>query len=157
MLSNFVRAACLVTGVSLMAGLPARVAAQDANRDSVVTMASVSEVVDRLAKRTGDFKSSFNHEIEKSIIDGTKLEDRVKNRADDLHDAAQKMKDEFHDKKDKNHPKVREKVDRTLAAAADINRIMVEHRFTDKLQREWASLRADLNGLAAVYDLSPLQ
>ena len=131
--------------------------AQDANRDSVVTVASVGEVVDRLAKRTGDFKSSFNHEIEKSLIDGTKLEDRVKRRADDLHDDAEKLKDEFHDKKDKNNPKVREKVDRTLASGADINRIMVEHRFTDKLQREWSALRADLNGLAGVYDLAPLQ
>ena len=157
MFSNFVRSVCLVAGVTLIAGVPARVAAQDANRDSVLTTASVGEVVDRLAKRTGDFKSSFNHEIEKSMIDGTRLEDRVKRRADDLHDDAQKMKDEFHDKKDKNHPKVRDKVDRTLADGADINRIMVEHRFTDKLQREWASLRADLNGLAAVYDLSPLQ
>jgi hypothetical protein len=157
MFSNFVRTACVVAGVSLFAGMPARVAAQDANRDTVLTTASVGEVVDRLAKRTGDFKSSFNHEIEKSLIDGTKLEDRVKRRADDLHDDAQKMKDEFHDKKDKNNPKVREKVDRTLADAADINRIMVEHRFTDKLQREWSSLRSDLNGLAAVYNLAPLQ
>jgi len=155
--SNFVRAACLVAGASLFAGLPSRVAAQDANRDAVVTVATVGEVVDRLAKRTGDFKSSFNREIEKSVIDGSKLEDRVKRRADDLHDDAQKLKDEFHDKKDKNNPKVREKVDRTLASGADINRIMVEHRFTDKLQREWATLRADLNGLADVYNLSPLQ
>jgi len=157
MFTNFLRTACLITGVSLCAGLPARIAAQDANRDSVVTVSSVGEVVDRLAKRTGDFKSSFNHEIEKSLIDGTKLEDRVKRRADDLHDDAEKLKDEFHDKKDKNNPKVREKVDRTLASGADINRIMVEHRFTDKLQREWSSLRADLNGLAAVYNLAPLQ
>jgi hypothetical protein len=146
-----------MAGAGLCAGLPARISAQDANRDSVVTVASVGEVVDRLAKRTGDFKSSFNHEIEKSMIDGTRMEDRVKRRADDLHDDAQKLKDEFHDKKDKNNPKVREKVDRTLASAADINRIMVDHRFTDKLQREWSTLRADLNALAGVYDLAPLQ
>ena len=34
---------------------------------------------------------------------------------------------------------------------------MQEHRFTDKLQRDWDLLRSDLNGLAAVYDLSPLR
>jgi hypothetical protein len=33
---------------------------------------------------------------------------------------------------------------------------MLDHRFTDKLQRDWALLRSDLNALAKVYDLSPL-
>src|SRR5689334_22696612 len=149
MLHNLLRTTCLIAGVTLLTGLSGTILAQDANGDSVVTVASFGEVVDRLDKRTGDFKSAFNHEIEKSLMDGTKLEDNAKRRADDLHDYASKLKDEFHDKKDKNNPKVREKVDRTLAAGADINRLMMEHRFTDKLQREWSSLRADLNGLAA--------
>jgi hypothetical protein len=34
---------------------------------------------------------------------------------------------------------------------------MLNHRFTDKLQRDWDLLRSDLNALAEVYDLSPLE
>ena len=44
----------------------------------------------------------------------------------------------------------------TLSAAADVNRVMSSHRFTDKLQREWELLRVDLNALAGIYSLSPL-
>ena len=44
-----------------------------------------------------------------------------------------------------------------LAAAADVNHVMSEIRLTDKVQREWELLRADLNGLAAVYSLTPLR
>src|SRR5260370_24030389 len=91
------------------------------------------------------------------MIDGTRMEANAKHGADDLHDAAGKLGDVFHDKKDKNNPAVREQVDRTLAAASELNHIMVTHRFTDKLQSEWDMLRGDLNALAAVYGLSPLE
>jgi hypothetical protein len=64
--------------------------------------------------------------------------------------------DVFHDKKDKNNPAVREQVDRTLAAASELNRVMTAHRFTDKLHDDWDVLRGELNGLAGIYQLSPL-
>ncbi|MEO8595412.1 MAG: hypothetical protein ABI759_18975 [Candidatus Solibacter sp.] len=59
--------------------------------------------------------------------------------------------------KDKNDPKVRDQVDKVLAAGSDVNRIMTEMRFTDKVQREWDLLRSDLNALAAIYNLTPLR
>ncbi len=135
--------------------LPAAVA-QDANRDVVVTKSDARGIVRSLAKRTGEFKEDFDKAVEHSMIDGTRLEDRAKHRADDLHDAAKKLQDVYGDKRDKNDPKVRDQVDKTLAAAADVNRIMQSHRFTDRLQRDWDLLRSDLNALAAVYELSPL-
>ena len=92
-----------------------------------------------------------------SMIDGTRLEANAKHRADDLHTAAKKLADVFHDKKDKNNPAVREQVDKTIAAASELNRVMLDHRFTDKVQRDWDMLRSDLNALAKVYDLSPLE
>ncbi len=135
--------------------LPAAVA-QDANRDVVVTKSDARGIVRSLAKRTGEFKEDFDKAVEHSMIDGTRLEDRAKHRADDLHDAAKKLQDVYGDKRDKNDPKVRDQVDKTLAAAADVNRVMQSHRFTDRLQRDWDLLRSDLNALAAVYELSPL-
>ncbi len=130
---------------------------QDANRDAVTTVTDARTIVRKLSARTEEFKNDFDNAIEHSLVDGSKLEDRAKHRADDLHDSAKKLHDVFDDKKDKNDPKVREQVDKVLAAAADVNHVMSEMRFTDKVQREWALLRADLNGLAAVYSLTPLQ
>jgi len=131
--------------------------AQDANRDAVPTVTDARTIVRKLAARTEEFKKDFDDAIEHSLVDGSKLEDRSKKRADDLHDSAKKLHDVFDDKADKNSPKVREQVDKVLAAAADVNHVMTEMRFTDKVQREWELLRADLNGLAAVYSLSPLR
>ena len=59
-------------------------------------------------------------------------------------------------RRDKNNLAVRNQADKTLAAASELNHLMVEHRFTDKLQRDWDMLRSNLNALARVYDLSPL-
>ncbi len=150
------RTACAALGAVLFLGSGSMVQAQDANRDVVVTKAAVGDIVHRLAQRSGEFKEEFNKAIEHSMMDGTKLEERAKHRADDLHDAAKRLKDVFGDKKDKNNPAVRDQVDKTLSAGADVNRIMQDHRFTDKLQRNWDLLRSDLNALAAVYALSPL-
>ncbi len=146
-------AACLTLSLSFlpMAG------AQDANRDVVVTKSDVRGIVQTLARRTGRFKEDFDKAVEHSMMDGSRLEDRAKRRADDLHDAAKKLDDVFGDTKDKNDPKVREQVDKTLSAAADVNRVMENHRFTDKLQRDWDLLRSDLNALSAVYDLAPIR
>lgn len=144
-----------LTCVLLTAGV-ACAFAQDANRETVTTVTDARNIVRKLADRTGDFKEAFDHAIEHSLMDGSRLEDKAKHRADDLHDAAKKLQDVFNDKKDKNDPKVRDQVDKTIAAAADVNHVMVDHRFTDKLQRQWELLRVDLNALAAIYSLSPI-
>jgi hypothetical protein len=34
---------------------------------------------------------------------------------------------------------------------------MINHRFTDKLQSDWDLLRSDLNAVAEIYRLSPLE
>ncbi len=49
-----------------------------------------------------------------------------------------------------------DQADKTIAAASELNRVMLNHRFTDKLQRDWDLLRSDLNALAETYNLSPL-
>jgi hypothetical protein len=156
MLSTYLRWACVVAGVLFIGSLaPAR--AQDANRDVVVTPSDVGAVVDRVQKLSGEFKNSFDKAVSHSMIDGTRLEVNAKHRADDLHDAANRLGDVFHDKRDKNNPAVRDQADKTIAAASELNRVMMNHRFTDKVQRDWEMLRSDLNALAAVYDLSPLE
>ncbi|MEI9972271.1 MAG: hypothetical protein WDO73_09580 [Ignavibacteriota bacterium] len=153
----FVRAVVLSVSLLPLAGLPRPCAAQDANRDTIMAPTDVGSVVDRIQKQSGPFKEEFDKAISHSMIDGTRVEENAKRRADDLHDAANKLGDVFHDKKDKNNPAVREQVDRTIAAASELNRVMVAHRFTEKLHSDWDVLRAELNGLAGMYNLTPLQ
>jgi basic membrane lipoprotein Med (substrate-binding protein (PBP1-ABC) superfamily) len=141
----------------LLAGGAARATAQDANRDVVVSVSDVGGVIDRIVSRSDKFKDEFKKALDKSILDHSKLEDRADQRGEDLHNAAKKLQDVFKDKKDKNDPDVRKEVDKTLAAAGDVNMVMNKLRFTDELQKNWELLRGDLNGLAAVYSLSPIR
>jgi hypothetical protein len=154
---TWIRTMVLSASLLPLAGLPPRCAAQDANRDTIMTPTDVGSVVDRVERQSRAFKDEFDRAVSHSMDDGTQIEENAKHRADDLHGAAAKLGDVFHDKKDKNNPVVREQVDRTLAAAAELNRIMAAHRFTDKLHGDWDVLRAELNGLAGMYQLSTLQ
>lgn len=154
---HIVRTIVLTASLLSLAGMPRPCAAQDANSDTIMSPTDVGSVVDRLQKQSGAFKEEFSRAVSHSMIDGTKIEENAKHRADDLHGAASKLGDVFHDKKDKNNPAVREQVDRTLAAASELNRVMAAHRFTDKLHNDWDVLRGELNGLAGMYQLTPLQ
>lgn len=147
----------LVLGAALCIAWGAPTArAQEANRETVYARTDVGDIVERVARRSGSFKEDFDKAVEHSLMDGSKMEDKAKHRADDLHDAAKKLRDVYNDKKDKADPKVREQVDKTLSAASDLNRVMTEVRFTEKLQRDWDLLRSDLNLLASVYSLPPM-
>jgi len=146
----------LALGALLFIGSQAAVQAQDANREVVVTRSDLGSIVNSLAKRTGDFKGEFDHEVEHTM-DNKHVEERAKNRADDLHDSAKRLKDVYDDKHDKLSPKVRQEVDKTLAAGSELSKVMQDHRFTDRLQQHWQDLRSDLNALAAVYELTPIQ
>ena len=157
MSSSCLRSMCLIAGAALAGGPLAPAPAQDANRDVVITRSDVAGIVDRLAKRSGDFKGEFDDAVSHSTIDGTRLEGNAKHRADDLHDSAKRLASVFRDKHDKNHPAVRNQADKTIASASELNRIMLDHRFTDKLQQNWDLLRSDSIALAGVYGLSPLQ
>ena len=147
--------ACLAAG-AICAFITVAAHAQDANREVVVTKADVGEVVEHVANRAGEFKEEFDSAVSHSMMDGTRMEDRAKRVADNLHDSAKRLRDVFHDKRDKNNPAVRDAADRTLAAGSELSKVLQEHRFTDKLQKDWDLLRSDLNALAEVYGLSPM-
>jgi len=147
---------CFAAGAVLLRGPFAPLSAQDANRPIVEIPSDVSALVERLAIRSGDFKDAFDEAVSHSVIDNTPIGVEAKHRADDLHDAAKRLADVFHDKRDENNPAVHDQADKTIAAASELNRVMLNHRFTDKLQRDWSLLFSDLNDLAEVYDLSSL-
>jgi hypothetical protein len=143
---------CFAAGAVLLRGPFTPLPAQDSNRAIAESRRDVSAIVERLAGRSGDFKDAFDT----STSDVTWFEVNARHRADDLHDAAKQLADVFHDKRDKNNPTVRDQADKTLAAASELNRVMLNHRFTNKLQRDWVLLCSDLNALAEIYDLLPL-
>ena len=156
MFARYLGTGALGLGMLLSLAVQPVAIGQDANRAEVYSKTDVGDLVQRVARRSGTFREEFNKAVEHSLLDGTKLEERAKHRADDLYASAKKLKDVYGDKRDKNNPAVRDEVDKTLAAASEVKRVAESHRFTDKVQREWDLLKSDLNALAEVYDLPPL-
>ena len=152
----FIRTAVVAAGLLPILGVPQACLAQDANRDTIMTPTDVGSVVDRVVRQSQVFKEEFDRTVSHSLIDGKHVAEDSRHRADDLHNSAEKLGDVFHDKKDKNNPQVRNQVDRVLNAASELNRVMLNYRFTDKVQSDWGMLRAELNGLAGMYQLTPL-
>ena len=147
---------CFAAGAVLLRGPFTPLFAQDAKPAVVETRSDVSALVERLAIRSGDFKEAFDAALSQNVIDGARIELMASHRADDLHDATRQLADVFHAKRDENNPAVHDQADKTLAVAAELNRVMLNYHFADKLQRDWSQLFSDLNALAEVYDLSSL-
>jgi hypothetical protein len=147
---------CFAAGAVLLRGPFTPLPAQDANRAVVESRKNISAIVERLARESGDFQDAFDSAVSHSTAAGISIEVNAKHRADDLHEEAKCLADIFHSELDKNNPAVRDQADKTLAAASELNRVMLSHHFTDKLQRDWVLLCLDFNALAEVYDLAPL-
>ncbi len=119
----------------------------ESSREEVIALAG------RLQKAAKQFSKRFDKELDKSVLEDSDFEKIVDKRADKLKSA---IGDVRRRAKRGKFEKTREKLDRALQFAHDVNEVMIERRFSDRLERQWDSVRADLNVLAGFYDLAPL-
>lgn len=125
------------------------------NRDvAVYTKTDVRDLVQRMERHSDDFRKHFEKSLDRSALDGTDREDRLRRWTQDLEDMLDHFKDDY------NHGRARnmeQRVNTLLAIAAGINRIMLYRTFDSGTERDWNLLRSDLNALAITYDLPALQ
>lgn len=114
---------------------------------------SLGDLAKRVEKGVKVFSKRFDKELDKSILEGSDFEQAIDKRADKLADAMDGVASKV--RKDKYND-ARERLDRALQLAHDVNEVMIERRFSDRLEREWDGLRADMNVLATHYGLDPL-
>lgn len=143
---------CLILPTILIAGLPPLMAQ---NREvAVYTKTDVRDLVQRMERHSNDFRKHFEKALDRSALDGTDREDRLRRWTQDLEDMLDHFKDDY------NHGRVHNIEDRAntlLAIAAGINRAMLYHSFDHDAERDWNLLRSDLNALAITYGLPTLQ
>jgi len=77
MKSRLLYGACAAAALVWSFGLQPAESAQDANRDAAVTISQARDIVDRLARRSGEFKEEFDKAVGHSLINGSPLEDRA--------------------------------------------------------------------------------
>lgn len=155
-MKRFIAGACLLAAGLLAApARPARGAQAPPSQVRIYTATDIAGVLDRLERQADRFDDAFADALDRSVLKDTDQASRLNDQADKLEDEIGKLKSAYKDGKDER--KVRERLDRVLATASDINLVMLERRFVDDVQQKWSEIRAELNGLALAYSLTPLK
>ena len=125
--------------------------AQRRSRRGGLTKAQVGDIIRRVETRVDGFTASFDDALDRSRLDGTRREDELNRRAQNLESATDELRREF-DRRD-TWQENRDEVRRCLNIASDIDASIRRRRLRYGTERAWASLRFELNALARAYDL----
>jgi hypothetical protein len=119
------------------------------------TKAEVDAVIRRVENRTDEFVKLFDKALDRSTLDGSNREDRLNEKAKNLEKATDELRRDF-DRRE-NYVETRPEVHKCLSIAEEINDVMKRRRMGANTEEQWRLLRAELNTLADVYELSPLR
>lgn len=135
----------LTATLALMISAPTRADHGDLDR--------LQEIAKVLEKGAADFSDRFDKELDKSIFDDTAMKGRLDKRAEKFRGAVDDVRDKL---KSGKIEAARKKLDRALQLANDLHLVMIERRFSERLELQWAEIVNNINVLADYYDLRPL-
>lgn len=113
-----------------------------------VSDSQVQTVITRIETRTDSFKNAVNRGLDRSRINNTSTEESVVSYIDEFENATDRMRRNFDARRS-----VDADIEEVLRRAAFINEFMQRNRLNAVAQREWASIRGDLDTLAGYYDV----
>ena len=141
--------ACLLAIMSVSAN------GQDRYHGREYSKSDVERFIKRVEDRSDSFRRLVDKSLDRSALDGTRLEDNINEQVKQLEKALHELRSEFsrHDR----WYDTRHQVERVMSEAQDVNAIVRRHLLKREVEREWAYLRGDINRLAGVYELRPLR
>ena len=145
----------LVIALALSSLLTISSFAQGRARGRYYTKSDVERIIKRVEDRSDSFQKVVDKTLDRGSLDGTRREDNINEQVKQLERTLDNLRSDF-DRKDQwreTHNQVRA----VLNQADEVGRIVRKFRFNNQVQREWATLRADLNTLASIYDLPRLR
>lgn len=142
-----VRRIFLTAMVVMLAGLGFTAEAQ--RRTYGVSNRQVRQIVQRIETRTDIFRASLDASLDRSRIDGTRAEDDINSFIRNFESATDQLRDRAN-----NRQAVAADVQQVLDRAAFINSFMQRNRLGARAERDWATLRTDLDELARIYGVS---
>jgi hypothetical protein len=117
----------------------------------------------RLEHSTDEFKGTLDKALDDSVLNGTRLEDRLNQWANLLEDEVDSAQKEFSRAADSGkHPDVRaaerfaDHWGNAMMAATAINRVMIRRGFAPGPEQQWTAIRADANTVAQSLGRPPL-
>jgi hypothetical protein len=125
--------------------------AQGRHRGRFYTKADVERIIKRVEDRSDSFTRLVDRSLDRGVLDGTNVEDRINEHVKEFERALDSLRSEF-DRHDR-WQETRSHVNRVLDEAEDVNSIVRNRRLRPEIEREWTLLRVEINKLAGVYDL----
>jgi hypothetical protein len=130
-----------LTGVSVI------VAAQQ--RPSRVSDQQVRDLLSRMDTGIATFRASFDQAINRSPINGSRAEEDVNQSVNDFKQAADRLRDRV-----QNRRAGATDVEDVLRRASAIDGFMTRNALDGAAERDWQSLRRDLDQLAGAYGVA---
>ncbi len=114
----------------------------------------VSGIISRLETSSNQFRRDFDRAMDNSAWNGSSQEDRANALVRDFENAVDRLRREF----DRNDTwwNSRNDVQNMIRDAAPVNTMMNTLPFRRNIERQWTSLRNDINTVADTYDLPGL-
>ena len=116
-----------------------------AQRQSRVNTRQVSDILQRLAQSSDQFRNSLNSAVEQSRAD-RRPENDINSLERDFENATSQLNDRF-----KRRSASAADVRNVLQKASPINDFIGRRRFNPQAQSDWASVRSNLEALASAY------
>jgi len=110
----------------------------------------VERSLNRLKRDADKFRKSLDSALDRSRLDGTSREDDINAFVKDFDKETARLHSRF-----KDHKSVASDVQSVLDRAASIEGFMHRHQFRNgKAERDWSTVRADLDQLAQAYNVT---
>ena len=114
----------------------------------------VSRIISKLEKSSDKFRNDFDRALDRSRRDGSNAEDRYNDNIRDYENSLDELRREFN--RSNSWWESRNQVSDVIQEAQNVNSMMNSISFRRNLERQWNSMRTDLNTLADTYDLPGL-
>jgi hypothetical protein len=109
----------------------------------------VEEIIHRIESQSDAFRKSLDAALDKSRLDGTRREDDINAFVKNFYNETKRLHDNFD-----HHRSTSSDVHLVLDSAAQIDQFMRRNKLKKQAQKDWSKLRANLDELARVYNVT---
>jgi len=142
----------LCAAILLPSAAPQNAASESATR----AREYVQFLVLQLDQWTRDFPQAYNLALVRPPVDATHLPEEAKAGAGDLRDSVTRLMPLSQAKDPITNAAFRAQLEKTLAAAAPVNKALGTERFPEAVESDWVQIRNTLNSLADICRTSEL-
>jgi len=135
--------------VGLICLVAANAAAQVSGPPYRLSDRDVQSILDRIKNESDTFRKSLDAALDKSRLNNTQREDDINAFVKDFYEETKRLRDRFD-----HHQSAVSDVETVLDRGARIDRFMNRYPLTPRAQHDWGNVRADLEQLAAAYNVS---